>query len=97
MVFPSTIFSSIKIQIAALYNKTSNKNWEILSDSPHITLPRKHDRFIIQTHLGGITNENFAGKSVGNTLILIEERFCIVLIGTWGCVAYVILYGAALL
>lgn len=30
----------------------SNKNQEIFSDSHHITLLRKHDRFIIWTHLG---------------------------------------------
>lgn len=46
---------------------------------------------------GGITNENFAGKPVGNTLVLIEKRFYIVLTGTCGCVTGVLLYEAALL
>lgn len=46
---------------------------------------------------GGITNENFAGKPVGNTLVLIEKRFYIVLTGTCSCVTGVLLYEAALL
>lgn len=51
--FPCIILSSYQNPKSCLFkNKAFNKNQETFSDSHHIILPRKHNRFIIWTHLG---------------------------------------------
>lgn len=90
-------FSSIRIQITA----SVRIRHLIKTEKPsviHITsLCQESMTGSSSRHIwGGITNENIAGKPVGNTLVLTEKRFYIVLIGACGRVTCVMLYEAAL-